>query len=546
MSSPFLRRSAALLATPALALGALAVLPAAPSYAAEADPAPVAAGAAWLETQLTDGLVFNPNFGGFDDYGLSIDVALGLDAVGGHDATVQTITDAIATNLDSYTSYPTGDSTHVLAGSLGKALALATSAGRDGNAFGGTDLVADLEAQVATEAPIAGRIQDTFDGTQPFEADFSNVIGQAFTVQGLDAEGSALVDPATDFLLAQQCAEGFFRLNFAAADAPLQACDADPEASPDTDVTALAVIALQSQTDDAGVQAAVTRATDWLADAQNANGSFGGGTSTEAPNTNSTGLAAWALGTEGDTARAAAAATWVRGLQADDIAPCASGLTPDNGAVAYDAAARTTARGEGITDATEDQFRRASAQALPGLLWAPAEGTGPLTVPDQAFFQQAGRSVSVVSGGGIAPGDTVCVTRGAEVAARTAARSNGQAVARVALPAGTALRTFVLRSGAATVGSATFQVLGAKKLGLTVAKAQVVRGAFNSVKVTGLVRGESVRVFLRGKPVAAGTANAEGVLTKRFKVTGNLGKATVKVVGEFANRTNTTTITVVR
>lgn len=546
MSSPFLRRGAALLATPALALGALAALPAAPSYAAE-DPAPVAAGAAWLETQLTDGLVRNTAFEfPFDDYGLSIDVALGLDAVGGHDATVQEITDAIATNLEAYTSYPTGDSTHVLAGSLGKALALATSAGRDGNAFGGTDLVADLEAQVATEGPIAGRLQDTFDPTQQFEADFSNTIGQAFAVQGLDAEASALVDPVTDFLLAQQCSEGFFRLNFAAADAPLQACDADPEAAPDTDVTALAVIALQSQTDDTDVQAAVTRATDWLAGAQNADGSFGGGTSTEAPNTNSTGLAAWALGTEGDTARAAEAATWVRGLQADDTAPCASGLTPDNGAVAYDAAARDTARGEGITDATEDQFRRASAQALPGLLWAPLEGTGPVAVPEQEFFQQAGRKVSVVSSGGLAPGDTVCVTRGGAVAARTTAGDNGQAVARVTLPAGTALRTFVVRSGEAAGGSTTFQVLAAKKVGLKVAKARVTRGAFDTVKVSGLVRGESVRVFLRGKPVAAGTANAQGVLTKRFKVTGNLGKATVKVVGQFANRTSTTTITVLR
>ncbi|GEP36806.1 hypothetical protein NPS01_04690 [Nocardioides psychrotolerans] len=545
MNSPILRRTVGLLATPALALGALAALPAAPSYAAE-DPAPVTAGAAWLETQLTDGLVFNPNFGGFDDYGLSIDVALGLDAIGGHDPAVQAVTDAIAANLSSYTSYPTGDSTHVLAGSMGKALALATSAGRDGNAFGGTDLVADLEAQVATEALIDGRIQDTFDGTQPFEADFSNTIGQAFAVQGLDAEASALVDPATDFLLAQQCTEGFFRLNFAAADAPLQACDADPEAAPDTDVTALAVIALQSQTDDTDVQAAVTRATDWLAGAQRDNGSFGGGTSTEAPNTNSTGLAGWALGTEGDTARAAEAATWVRRLQADDTAPCASGLTPDNGAIAYDAAARNTARGEGITDAVEDQFRRASAQALPGLQWAPAEGTGAVAVPNQRFFQQAGRSITVVSGGGLAPGDTVCVTRGRAVAARTTAGDDGQAVARVTLPAGTALRTFVLRSGEATVGSTTFQAVAAKKLGLKIAKVRVARGAFDTVKVSGLARRESVRVFLRGKRVAAGTANAQGVLTKRFKVTGNLGKATLKVTGEFANRTNTATITVKR
>jgi len=544
MFSPIMRRTAGLLATPALALGALTALPAAPSYAAGSDPAPVTAGATWLEAQLTDGLVFNPNFGGFDDYGLSIDVALGLDAVGGHDPAVQEITDAIAANLSSYTSYPTGDSTHVLAGSLGKALALATSAGRDGNAFGGTDLVADLEAQVATDAPIAGRIQDTFDPTQQFEADFSNVIGQAFAVQGLDAEASALVDPATDFLLAQQCSEGFFRLNFAAADAPLQACGAG--ASPDTDVTALAVIALQSQTDDTDVQAAVTKATSWLAEAQGANGSFGGGTATEAPNTNSTGLAAWALGVEGDTARAATAATWVRGLQADDTAPCVSGLTPDNGAIAYDAAARNTARGEGITVEIEDQFRRASAQALPGLQWAPTEGNGFIPVPSVRRYRQAGTVTSVSTQGGLAPGDTVCVTRGGAVSARATVRDTGQAIASVKLPAGTARRTFVFSTADGTVGQEVVQTLGAKKLPVVVAKARVARGQRDSVKVTGLAPQERVSIFLRGKRVGGGSANGKGFLVRGFAVGTRLGKANIKVVGEFANRTNTTTIKVTR
>lgn len=545
MSHPLMRRTIGLLAAPAMAAATLVALPVAPSYAAESDPAPVTAGAAWLRTQLTDGLVRNPNFGGFDDYGLSIDVALGLDAVGGNDATVQQVTDAIAANLASYTSYPTGDSTHVLAGSLGKALALATSAGRDGSTFGGTDLVADLEAQVASTPPIAGRIQDTFDPTQPFEDDFSNVIGQAFAVQGLDAEGSALVDQTTDFLLAQQCTEGFFRLNFADAAAPLQSCDADPDSMPDTDVTALAVVALQSQTDDTDVQAAVTRAVSWLADVQKADGSFGGGTSTEGSNTNSTGLAAWALGIEGDTERAARAATWVRGLQADDTAPCASALTPDNGAVAYDAAARTTARGEGITDATEDQFRRASAQALPGLQWAPLKGAGSIAI-DPKRYARAGTTGGVRVVTPLSPGDSFCVIRAGDVVARSTVGELGLASASVRIPAGTARRTYTFHADGELVGTRVVQALGAKKLPFTLAKGRVMRGRVTSVTVTGLARQERVSVFLRGKRVGGGFANGKGVLFSRFPVGTKLGEANVKVVGEFANRTNTKTITVTR
>ena len=44
-------------------------------------PTPVKSGAAWLSDQVTDGLVHNEQYD-FDDIGLSIDVALGLDAAG--------------------------------------------------------------------------------------------------------------------------------------------------------------------------------------------------------------------------------------------------------------------------------------------------------------------------------------------------------------------------------------------------------------------------------------------------------------------------------
>ncbi len=534
----FLRRAGASTLAATLGAGLALSSPGSAIAAVSSDAAPVAGSAAWLESQLTDGLAFNPNFGGFDDYGLSIDIALGLDAVGGHDATVQQVTDAIAANLSSYTSYPTGNSTHVLAGSLGKALALATSAGRDGTTFGGTDLVADLEAQVATTPPIAGRIQDTFDPTQQFEADFSNTIGQALAVQGLDAAGSPLVAPTTGFLLSQQCSDGFFRLNFAAADAPLQACDADPAASPDTDVTALAVLALQSQTDDAAVQAAVTRASSWLADAQRADGSFGGGTATEQPNANSTGLAASALGLSGDTTAASAAARWLADRQLTALPCSTSPAGSDTGAVAYDEAAQTEADLKGVTKDTADQFRRATAQALPGLLWLDAAPiTAPLTMSGPSGFRAAGSKVRFTVSG-LAEGEKACV--GATLVTGPATS------AVVKLPTTTTTRTFrALRLGAPST-AVTVTSLRATKLALSLTRAVVKRRGSTTVRINGLAPRESVRVFLRGRPVASGKATIKGFFGRTFRVGAKVGRANVKVVGHFANRTNVKSIRVIR
>ena len=162
----------------------------------------------------------------------------------------------------------------------------------------------------------------------------------------------------------------------------------------DPDTTSLAVILLADQADDPTVAAALAKAEAWLLDQQNDDGSFGGGTSTEAANSNSTGLAGWALGLRGHTAEAERAAVWVRGLQAADTAPCTTGLTGETGAIAYDAAAFETGRTEGITEATADQWRRASAQALPVLRWAPA-ATAAYGVTGPTGFVRARTTVSL-------------------------------------------------------------------------------------------------------------------------------------------------------
>lgn len=331
---------------------------AAPARAAAADDR----SAAWLERQLTDGLIHNEAFD-FDDYGLTADVGIGLDAIGGHRDTVSDIADALAENVDSWTTGVDFGSDDIYAGSVAKAVVLAQSAERDPRTFGGVNLIRRLAARVSDTAPYRGRIEDRG------ESDFSNTIGQLFAAVGLADARSPKAGPVVRFLLRQQCSEGYFRLNFAGKNRQRQACDAGGAAvsAPDTDVTALAVVALNALPKQGKrVRAAVDNATDWLFGAQKKNGSFGGGVATEASNTNSTGLAAWAFGDTGSCRAAVKAARWVRRLQvAGDVS--GTPLAGERGAIAYNRAAMRAAESDGITVETRDQWRRASAQAAPGL-----------------------------------------------------------------------------------------------------------------------------------------------------------------------------------
>ncbi len=535
-----LRRLGASTLAFAVGTGLVLAAPGAATAVVDEDAAPVAGGATWLSGELTNGVLHNEQFA-FDDYGLSIDAAFALDAAGGHDDAVQRVADAIAANLEAYTSYvpAPGAEPHVLAGSLAKALALTTVAGRDGRSFGGHDLVAELEAQVATEGANTGRIEDTYDPAVAWESDFANTIGQAFAAMGLDAEGGDLTGPVTDFLLQQQCAEGFFRLNFAPAGSDNQTCDGDAAAAPDTDVTALSVIALQSQLEDAGVRSAVTRATEWLVAAQQTDGSWGGGTSTETPNTNSTGLATTALGLVGETEAAARGAAWVAELQVTEVGRCAaSPIGADTGAIAYDAAAAELGQDEGITVATRDQWRRATVQALPALRYLEsAPTTAPLTLTAPTGYRAAGSKVTLRLAG-LGAGETACVA-GAPV--------TGPATSVVVtLPAGTGTRTFRADRLGAPSNAARVAALGAKRIPLFLKRARVSVNGTQTVRATGLAAGERVRIFLRGKPVASGQATKAGVFARNVKVGSKLGRTGVKVQGQFANRVNSKSFKVVR
>lgn len=537
--SPLLRRSVCLVAAPVLTLGALAATPA-PSYAA-ADPTPVDNGAAWLAGELTDGLMHNDQFD-FDDLGLTVDTGLALSYLDRAEP-VSTIAGAIAPVVADYYSYYVAEGkTHVAAGSLAKAAVFADAAGKDASDFGGRDLAAELADRVSTDEASAGRISDVFFPEEPFESDFSNTIGQSFAVLALDNAENGASSSAANFLIAQQCAEGFFRTGLGADLA--DTCDSDEAASASTDTTALALLNLDGLgVFSTGVDDAKSAAVAWLLETQAADGSWGGEAPTAASNANSTGLAGWALGVVGETEAAAKAATWLRARQADDFGPCTTGLTVASGAIAYDDAALAAGRSEGIEVSSQDQFRRASAQALPALQWAPA-GTYASEPTSTEGFVRAG-SAQDVQAEGLAPGQTVCFARGASQDLVNA-DVDGNASGSVTLPAGSGTRRYDVGLTDGVLGSITFRALDAKTFKVGVKKKRVPATKKQKVTVKGLAVGESVRVKYDGKVVGKGVAGADHRFSTTFKVGKQTGKQKVRIRGEFGNRTGAQKFRVVK
>jgi hypothetical protein len=540
---PILRGTAAALAVPALSLAGL-VATSTPASAA-VDSGPADAAASWLVAQAPGGIVHNEQYD-FDDIGLSADVALGLAGLGGHDAQVATIADAIAPRAQGewYTSTYEGVTT-TYAGSLAKAVVLAQAAGDDPTTFGGQNLVTALEATVSDAPGTLGRVQDVNN-------DFSdtNTFGQAYAAQGLAAVGSADAASVTAFLLEQQCSDGWFRLDFAKRDAAVQTCDGDAASTPDTDATAIALMALVSMHNDALVPA-IDKAEAWLLQTQKKSGAWGGGKTTEAPNANSTGLAGWALAAVGgDDAAVADAAAWVRGHQLTNVANCVWFADADRGAIGYDSNAVQAAGATPIDAEKQDQFRRATAQALPLLQWAPA-GDGDPQVLFAPGYSQAGKKVSV-GVVGAAPGEALCAMLG-EQSELGFANADGEAHLPLVTLKKPVTATIKVANADGRIGTADLVTLGATKLRISLKKKTVPTGGKQVVRVTGLAPGESVQLAYSldwsGGGVGGGTAgqaNGRGVFRTALTAPNRAGVERLKATGEFGNRTGKASFTVTR
>ena len=197
----------------------------------------------------------------------------------------------------------------------------------------------------------------------PTGADYANTVGQAWAVRRCarpaSADGRRRAPPTCSTSSAPTAG---FRLELGPADAAAGRCaEGEKSSLPDTDATALAVLALTAETGERAGASAGRRRTRWRPPPrgwprpQEADGGFGGATSTEGPNTNSTGLAVRALvRAERCEEAGKPAARWIEQLQRG------------NGAIAYDPA---TADGPHRRGAAATRGCAPPAQAAPALLY---------------------------------------------------------------------------------------------------------------------------------------------------------------------------------
>lgn len=528
-----LRRTGALVASVTLAGTGLAVA-SSPAQAAGADPRPVTVGAAWLTDHLVNGVIKDSyldfNTGDpveYDDLGLTMDTAMSLVAVGGHASTVADIKSAMDSRItETYDSFGT-----TYTGSAAKAAVYDRLVGGDPTDVNGTDLVAVVEDNTATSAPIVGKIQNVNDSFGD-----TNTFGQAFAVRALAEAGSALADEAEAFLLQQQCDAGFFRLNptpdAAAEDQTCQGAAGTAASAPDTDATAIAMLQLQAlSTKSPAATDALAAARDWLLENQRPDGSFGGGPSTSNPNANSTGLAGLALAGAGQSAAARSAAIWVRALQADEVGACTSKLSTETGGIGYDAATVAAGRANGITAGTQDRWLRTTAPVLPVLALAPA-ATPNLDITGPTATVKGG-SVVVYQVSGIVPGDKVCVY-GVGRHKVLVGGADGRARVAFTMPNGTGSRTILVSDRGGNSAGVRTEILGPKTLTVTVQN-QIRRGGIVPVTVTGLAPAEHVKITWRGVTVRGGYADARGVFRTSFGVGTTLGNGVVRAYGKYAD-----------
>lgn len=268
----------------------------------------------------------------YDDLGLTIDAVLAMSAAGSGGDASAAATDYVVANAGSYYGY--GED--VYAAATGKLLTFASARGLDPRSVGGVDLVAQLQSLEADSGQFVDRSQ---------WGDYSNTLGQAFGIIGLKRAGTNPTPASVDFLLAQQCEDGGFSLEFA------DGCVSDPDAT-STAVQALAAVG--------GQDAAVQDAADYLEGRQGKDGGVGGGATTEGANANSTGLAATAFAVAGRDDARAQALGYLDSLTFGCETPALAG------AVAYNRADFDAAVAQGAQAAPDGTITRSTAQALMG------------------------------------------------------------------------------------------------------------------------------------------------------------------------------------
>ena len=450
----FTRTAAVALSTAALSAGVLAAPPATaePSTALRAaqaaggtDSTPSTIAAEWMAGELTNGLITTPSG---PDFGLTIDTGMALSTVPGQGATVTAITNALEPRIADYVGDGTKES---YAGALAKAASFARTAKKNPTSYGGVNLITRLEERTAdvpadpTKEPqaaaVAGRIFDKSEF-----GNYANVVGQAYAVRALSLARSAEAGAARDFLLKQQCASGYFRLDFDKANVPNQTCTegvAGSEADPDA--TSLAVINLIESGDNTqAVKDALAKAGAWLAARQRNSGAIRGAGGTAQINTNSTALGGYAMGLLKNRDAALKAASWVRKNQPVDKYKCRTALTKDTGAVAYRKDRVKASSTSGIPAEARGEWRRATAQAILGLQFAPAS-KDELKIVSVRREARAGDNVQFRVYG-LAPSESACMQVKGDFVRVKGKKSGDKIVRKLQLPAGNQRRVGLVKT----------------------------------------------------------------------------------------------------
>jgi hypothetical protein len=598
-------RHVCVLAASALSLG---LLVAAPARAADVDAA--SSNSDWLASKLVDGRYTNP-LGGGDDEGLMIDALYAMHASGDADLAAP-IVDVLdnqggALNYISYAEFGAGWAVDDgvrdrIGGATAKTLLAAQVAGVDTHDVDGLDLVAETKGVVAQAADFVpgGRFASdgefSFAGINPAEVgrivDYgpnttynnANTFGQILGVIAL-ARAGELTQPIVDQLLWQQCPEGYFRIfysynsqtnqpeNCAAARSTPNWQDPsrmDNFSPPDGDTTGFGLSALLAAraAGFTGLDDDIQRAVAWLTDHQAAGGGWGGGVSTEAPNTNSTGLIVQALAEAGSAQEAVARGqAYLTSAQVTE-ADAATDLAGEIGAIAYKPEDYEAAKTNGGIGGL-DTWIRASAQASLGVsqvgFWELS--AGPDAVFTVAAPQQqvaAGATVTVAVTGLTDAEPYVVTIAGTNVAAGRAPRSGVldlQVTVPTATPTGAA-PLLVAGGQPGRRGATTVDVLGApttppstspttspttpsvvtasNQPTATTPTATAVRSVVRSggravLRLTGLAPGEKITVQVRGRKVTR-TVRPDGTLQLKIRVRGVVGKARIKVNGTESGR----------
>jgi hypothetical protein len=230
----------------------------------------------------------NPD-GGIDSFGYGSDASgtaravLAVAATGRSVASMATITgttltDYLAAQAITYTHDASGTtSAHLFPGNAGLVLAAASAAHEDASAFGGMDLIAELEA---TYHPATGAYSTT--AQEGWSSGAASELNQSWAILGLSAAGRDIPQDALDFLAGLQGADGSWYFS-------------------DPDTTALAVTALIASGKVQPTDPVIQDALGFFAATQLENGGWRPSWDTDPLNADSTGWIMQALAVSGFT-----------------------------------------------------------------------------------------------------------------------------------------------------------------------------------------------------------------------------------------------------